>query len=218
MSMDVAELIQDSPSVSLMQGIRYAHDHVSIFMTDKQGMIVDCNPQFLEVVEKERSEVVGRPCSSVVMGHGAGCGFVCSEACPALNMASSGCRDLRMGRMWVGRTRDQRIRMHAVTEIVVKLEPYAEDRLLHLFIPEASLKLGPYARDKAQSRTSLGLTPAQIQVARLLIKGYSTRESAEILGVQPSTLRSHVQGILVRTGARNKLEAAMALRDCQDLA
>jgi DNA-binding NarL/FixJ family response regulator len=57
------------------------------------------------------------------------------------------------------------------------------------------------------------LTPRQVQILQLLSDGVSSPDVAEQLNLQPSTLRTHVQNILMRLGVHSKVEAvAVAMR------
>jgi DNA-binding NarL/FixJ family response regulator len=57
------------------------------------------------------------------------------------------------------------------------------------------------------------LSPRQLDVLRLLIRGKSTREIADELHLAPHTVRNHVRSLLNALGARTRLEAVLiALR------
>jgi DNA-binding CsgD family transcriptional regulator len=63
-------------------------------------------------------------------------------------------------------------------------------------------------------REAVGLSPREIQVLALVSEGVATQQIARRLSVSPSTVRSHVQNILRKVGAHNKLEAiAIARRE-----
>lgn len=57
------------------------------------------------------------------------------------------------------------------------------------------------------------LTPREMDCLRLLATGLDTTQMARRLGVSITTVRSHVQAVLTKLGARTRLEAAsMAIR------
>ena len=56
-------------------------------------------------------------------------------------------------------------------------------------------------------RDGSALTARELEVLRLLTTGTRSEEIASRLGVRPGTVRSHVRNILVKLGARNRLEA-----------
>jgi DNA-binding NarL/FixJ family response regulator len=52
------------------------------------------------------------------------------------------------------------------------------------------------------------LTPREAEVLRRIAEGEDTRVIAAGMGIAPSTARTHVQRVLVKLGARTRLEAA----------
>jgi len=58
-----------------------------------------------------------------------------------------------------------------------------------------------------------GLTPRELEVLALLGQGASTEELATALFVSRNTVRSHVQRVLTKMGARSKLEAVVMARE-----
>ena len=59
-----------------------------------------------------------------------------------------------------------------------------------------------------------GLTERQVEVLRLVARGYTNREIAERLFISPETVSRHVHNMLDRTGTANRAEAtAFAMRE-----
>jgi two-component system nitrate/nitrite response regulator NarL len=56
------------------------------------------------------------------------------------------------------------------------------------------------------------LTPREEQVLELLSKGKTNRAIAEELGLNTSTVKSHVSSILKKVGAPTRLRAALITR------
>jgi two-component system nitrate/nitrite response regulator NarL len=57
------------------------------------------------------------------------------------------------------------------------------------------------------------LTPRELECLALLTEGLDTTAMAGRLGVSPTTVRSHIQALLVKLGAHSRLEAAaLAIR------
>jgi len=54
---------------------------------------------------------------------------------------------------------------------------------------------------------SIALTPRQIEVLRLVSRGHSNEEVAELLEVRPNTVKFHMSEIFRRLGVRNRIEA-----------
>ena len=62
-------------------------------------------------------------------------------------------------------------------------------------------------------RQSQALTRRQGQIVQLLADGHSTDRAAQMLGVSPETVRTHMKAVLARLGARDRAHAvAIALR------
>ena len=85
-------------------------------------------------------------------------------------------------------------------------------RELELLAERARLDLAPPpgdARDEGGDlEESLGLTPRETEVLRLVARGYTNREIAEMLVISVKTAGVHVSHILRKLGARNRREAA----------
>ena len=64
------------------------------------------------------------------------------------------------------------------------------------------------ARAKA---SALGLTPAQLSVARLIADGLSYKQAAAHLGVSAATIRNHLQAVYDTLGVRSKNALARLL-------
>jgi PAS domain S-box-containing protein len=56
------------------------------------------------------------------------------------------------------------------------------------------------------------LTPRQVEVLRLLERGYSTRQIADELHLSLETVRNHVRGVLRALGVHSRLEAVALIR------
>jgi len=69
------------------------------------------------------------------------------------------------------------------------------------------------SNDEAQSAEAEKLSPRQLDVLRLLVRGKSTSQIADELHLAPETVRNHIRRLLKTLGARSRLEAALiALR------
>lgn len=65
----------------------------------------------------------------------------------------------------------------------------------------------PRLQARAGGQMAESLTPKEREVLELLVAGCSTRQIAAKLGVRPSTVHTHVQGVLRKLGARSRLQA-----------
>jgi two-component system response regulator DesR len=57
----------------------------------------------------------------------------------------------------------------------------------------------------------LPLTPREPEVLRLLMEGLTARAVARRLGIRHATARNHIQSILTKAGARNRMDALRRL-------
>jgi DNA-binding NarL/FixJ family response regulator len=81
-----------------------------------------------------------------------------------------------------------------------------------VYVPPMTLLLGggaPAAR-APRCTESLGLSPRQVDVLRLLIGGQSNKAIARELDISPSTVRTHVEALFERLGAHNRTQAVVA--------
>ena len=80
----------------------------------------------------------------------------------------------------------------------------------------AHLEHHPHVSHGAQGQTSLldfsALTPRQIDVLRLVSEGHSNKEIARVLGVAPSTVKTHLENLLDILGVANRTEASAKAR------
>ena len=53
------------------------------------------------------------------------------------------------------------------------------------------------------------LTPREMDILALLVKGKSNREIAADLSLRPSTVKSHLRAVYVKFGVSNRTQAAM---------
>lgn len=66
----------------------------------------------------------------------------------------------------------------------------------------------PRAELAARFRETLGLTPAEARIATWLMRGATDVDIAAELKVSPTTIRSHINGVMEKTGLRSKAELA----------
>jgi DNA-binding NarL/FixJ family response regulator len=90
---------------------------------------------------------------------------------------------------------------------IVTLEQ-ALNIVLHrgVFIPPAALlQAGPIGIPAPPP-----LTPRQTEVLRLLVEGQSNKVIGRVLGLSPSTVRTHVEALFGRFGVHNRTQAVVA--------
>jgi len=65
----------------------------------------------------------------------------------------------------------------------------------------------------APGERSMGLTPRELDVFRLLLEGYTLRETAEQLGVKYSTVNTHMTAIYKKLGVNSRAELIIRYHD-----
>lgn len=66
---------------------------------------------------------------------------------------------------------------------------------------------------EAEAKQPLGLTQREQDVFRLLLEGYTLRETADRLGVKYSTANSHMTAIYKKLGINSRAELIIQYRD-----
>lgn len=54
-----------------------------------------------------------------------------------------------------------------------------------------------------------GLSPAEIEVVRLIAQGYSSQEAADVLVLSERTIRSHVSNIFAKLAMHNRVQLTL---------
>ena len=68
--------------------------------------------------------------------------------------------------------------------------------------------LATFDGSKRSSELPGGLTRREVEVARLVAKGRSNRDIAEILSLSPRTVNKHLEQIYAKLGVENRTSAA----------
>jgi DNA-binding NarL/FixJ family response regulator len=193
------------------------------FAIDGAGAIVAWNEAAEKLFALPAIEAIGRACGEIVQGSDE-CGTVCRQECtvrqavlkrhPIRNF------DLLMntaaGRQWCNVS-------VLVAENCASTDPHA----IHIIRPiDLQKRLEVLVRDFVVSNTNVPATEAvaliastraaargaelsnrELEILRMLAKGNSTVSIAEQLHISSTTVNNHVQHILRKLGAHNRLEA-----------
>lgn len=99
--------------------------------------------------------------------------------------------------------------------VVVDAEKNGADGWTYHFLPDRRRSASPRSEPRTES-TAAGpgpvLTQRQLVVLRLLARGAETTEIARELGISATTVRNHVQHVLDKLGAHNRLQAVSLAR------
>ncbi|MGH9930105.1 MAG: LuxR C-terminal-related transcriptional regulator [Pyrinomonadaceae bacterium] len=193
------------------------------FAVDGDGLIVAWNRAAEALFALPASEAIGRPCGEIVQGTDE-CGSVCSEGCTVRQAVAKrhpvSSFDLQVetanGKQWCNAS-------VLVAENGSSINPFA----LHIIRPiDLRKRLEILVRDFVVTNTNVPvqeavalisstrsvardaeLTDRELEILRLLGKGSTTAQVADLLHISRTTVNNHVQHILRKLGAHNRLEA-----------
>jgi DNA-binding NarL/FixJ family response regulator len=93
----------------------------------------------------------------------------------------------------------------AAVRVVAKGEGLLAPSITQRLIVKFAERLAPPAASRELER----LTDREAEVLRLMAKGLSNTEIAELLYVSPMTIKSHVAGVLAKLGLRDRVQAVV---------
>ena len=193
------------------------------FAVDGEGSVVAWNAAAETLFALPASGVIGQPCRNIIQGSDE-CGPVCSQECTVRQAVQNrhpiSNFDLLMntaaGRQWCN-----------VSVLIAENGVSANAHAVHIVRPiDLRKRLEILVRDFVVSNTSVPaeqavamisstraaakdaeLSKREVEILRLLGKGGSTAAIAEQLHISRTTVNNHVQHILRKLGAHNRLEA-----------
>lgn len=202
-------------------------------VVDQEGKIVFWNRAAYHLLGFRAEEVFGRPCCEVIRGETLSGRPLCSPTCPIANRIRSG-GGVRQFDMQT-RTKDGRLVWLNVSSLPVPSRKPGTFWVAHLFrnitrhakvfrlveelyktlcAPTPTVAPGKDRQDcPVEHASSLPLTKRELEILRLLAGGATSARIADTLCISPKTVRNHIQHILEKLGAHNRLEAlAIAFR------
>jgi len=96
--------------------------------------------------------------------------------------------------------------VHTVATGETLLDPAVTRELVEHFVRGGG---GAAATATVDARRVAGLTQREVQVLRLIAKGLSNEEIADLLVIAESTAKTHVKRILAKIGARDRAQAVV---------
>ena len=193
------------------------------FAVDSQGVIVAWNRAAELLFGPPDSEAMGRRCGDVLKGSDE-CGGFCSENCtvrqaiaarhPVANF------DLEVetlkGRQWCnvsvltaeesGSTRPLAIHLVRPVDLRKRLENVVRDFIVSQtsVTAQSAIEIISSRRTPAQA---VELSARELEILRLLAQGESSQSVATRLHISRTTVNNHVQHLLRKLNAHNRLEA-----------
>lgn len=175
----------------------------AVFRTGPDGRILEWNPEAERLTGIAAADAEGRFCWDVIGGRGRDGGLVCHPGCSTGRLAREGwpVRSLEVdAHMPAGEKR------LALTTIVLR---GAGDSLILHTLHDVSVPASPPAVADGPPR----LTPRQREILLLLAEGVRARQIAARLMLSETTVRNHIQAILLSLGVHSQLEAVARVRE-----
>lgn len=193
------------------------------FAVDTEGAIAAWNSGAEDLFGRPASEALGQTCGDILNGRDE-CGEVCSTNCTVRqaveNHHAVGNFDLEIstvrGRQWCnlsvlraednGSTRPLAIHIVRPIDLRKRLELLVRDFVVTRtsVTPENAVAMISSTRAPAQDAQ---LSPRELEILRLLAHGQSSRTIGIKLHISSTTVNNHVQHILKKLNAHNRLEA-----------
>jgi DNA-binding CsgD family transcriptional regulator len=207
----------EDPKPSLPGWLGALRSADGLFVTDDQQRIVAWSPSAAAALGYSADEVLGRRCYEVIAGIDVCSHPVCRPDCAALTNARRGrvtaaydiaAESRDRGRVWL-------------TNSIVLTRDETDRRplLLHLFRPHKNAPTQPHpapakvpARGGSRPAPRGALQPLsrrELETLRMLAAGHTTAEIADALTISRYTARNHVNNLLRKLGARNRVEGLL---------
>ena len=193
------------------------------FAVDCDGVVAAWNAGAEGMFGRAAGDALGQPCGEILKGSDE-CGVVCSEDCTVRqavkNRHAVGNFDLEVstvkGRQWCnvsvltaednGSTRPLAIHVVRPIDLRKRLEMLVRDFVVSStsVTPENAVAMIASTRAPAKDAE---LTTRELEILRLLAHGESSKSIGNRLHISRTTVNNHVQHILRKLGAHNRLEA-----------
>lgn len=193
------------------------------FAVDSDGFIAAWNAGAERLFGLIAGEALGQSCGAILKGTDE-CGAVCSEYCTVRRSIEErhplGNFDLHIetanGRQWSNvsvlitddhnSTRPYAIYIVRPIDLRKRLELLVRDFVVTSTSVTPENAVAMIASTRAPAKDT-ALSPRELEILRLLARGESSKTGSEQLHISRTTFNNHVQHILRKLGAHNRLEA-----------
>lgn len=192
------------------------------FAVNDQGLICAWNPAAERLLGYASSEVLGRPCASILQGQGASGVRVCSEQCGIIDCALQGheisnfemeIKTRSKRRIWVNASilvfRDDRTRQRLLAHILRDINRAKEAEQLTSAFVRVAKKIAVLPETESALPPTPALTDRERIVLRLIAEGKGTTYVSRELCISTGTLRNHLSHINAKLHTHNRLEAVI---------
>lgn len=203
----------------------------ALFVVNGDGRITFWSKGAARVLGRASDDVLDRPCWEILRGQGEEGEAVCKPDCPAIvgNGQQSSISYMQVvtpdnERRWMS------VSHVCATDLVASDSGVAKSKVVVHLLKDATAeqRLALFGRkvlelasdvaeepDDRQPRTGskcIRLSPRQRRVLELMAEGLTTEAAAKQMGVQPSTVRTHVEALLRSLGVHSRLQAVHRAR------
>jgi PAS domain S-box-containing protein len=193
------------------------------FAVDSEGAIAAWNAGAERLFGRASSEALGQPCGEILKGADE-CGPVCSQNCTVRQAVENRHTvenfDLQVetvnGRQWCnvsvlaaednGSTRPVAIHVIRHIDLRKRLENLVRDFVVSTTSVTAENAAAIISTTRAPAKDT-DLSSRELEVLRLLARGESSKSVGEQLHISHTTVNNHVQHLMRKLGAHNRLEA-----------
>jgi PAS domain S-box-containing protein len=175
----------------------------AVFRTTPDGRIAEWNAAAEQLTGVSRADAEGRPCWEVIAGRGSAGDLVCHPGCSVARLAREGW-PIRSFEVDVSTPHGSK--RLALSTIIVRTD--GAPLVLHT-LHDTRAAAPPEDADGSGPE----LTPRQREILLLLTSGVRARQIAERLVLSETTVRNHIQSILLAFGVHSQLEAVARARE-----
>lgn len=199
--------------------VRLGSSAEATFAVNDRGVIVAWNAAAQRLLGYTPEQAIGAQCHDLMHGLKPSGAPMCGADCPVVQSCKYG-SSARRFEMIVPRPDGLEVAVDVVTVTVYEdEEPIAihvlnetpSARHLETMTQHVLERLGGRDVPAMQAQTPAeALTARELSVLRLLAEGIRTEDIAQQLGLSRSTVRNHVQNIIVKLGVHSRVEAVVA--------
>ena len=180
------------------------------FAVDRNGEIIAWNPAAENTFEFSESEALGQSCWELLSGQDIFGNPLCCQGCP---IRASAFRNEPINRFQINFRTASNQRKHFSVSNLLLFNALGEGVLVHLctHMPQAGITVSTLKKPSANSPSMdfqyQELTDREIEVLTHLHKGETIKNIADTLNISPSTVRNHVQHILLKLRVHSRYQA-----------
>jgi len=172
-----------------------------IFVKNKLGLYVDCNLAFEGLIGIPRKKLIGSTAFDVAEN-------LCAEIYTEQDKALFESKELQNCSANLTSLKGKKYKIN-FSKVLLYSKQDECSGFIGIITEILNDELG-FTEASSQGSTSprqTHLTPREIELLRLVAKGYATKEIARVLLISPHTVTHHLKAIYIKLGVNNKISA-----------